>query len=99
MAKIGSEFASNIAREYIEINLGVITGEEIISNLRRKTSLSHNTIKNIFNEVIKEKYDEAKRKLKERMKKEEIKVGDDYYKGRRRDFFMIDDSKLYRGVM
>lgn len=99
MPKIGNEFASNIAREYIEINLGVITEEEIINNLRRKTNLSYNTIKVICNEVIKEKYDEAKRKLKERMKKEEVKVGEDYYKGRKRKSFIIDDSKLYRGVM
>lgn len=99
MAKIGDKFASNIAREYIEINLGVITEEEIINNLRRKTNLSQLTLKAIFNEVISEKYNEAKRKLKERMRKEKKKLGDDYYKGRKRSFFQIDDRKLYRGVM
>lgn len=98
MPKIGNEFASNIAREYIEINLGVITEEEIINNLRRKTNLSSVTIKAIFNEVISEKYNEAKRKLKERMRKEKKKLGEEYYKGRKRSFFIIDDSRLWRGI-
>lgn len=98
MPKIGNEFASNIAREYIENNLGVITEEEIMNTLIRKTNLSQLTLKAIFNEVISEKYNEAKRKLKEPMKKEEIKVGEEYYKGRKRSFFMIDDSRLWRGI-
>lgn len=99
MPRIGNQFASNIAREYIEINLGTMTEEEIITNLRRKTNLSTITLKAIFSEVISEKYNEAKRKMKERIKKEKKKLGDDYYKGRKRSFFQIDDTKLYRGVM
>lgn len=98
MAKIGDKHAMEIAKEYIEEMLGIETEEEVMNNLRRKTNLSYRTLQGIFSEVLSEKYEESKIKVMERMeraKKEEKIIGEDRCKGRKRETFKIDDSKLY----
>lgn len=100
MPRIGNQFASNIAREFIEDHLGKLTEEEIKNILKRKTNLRINSIDNLYKEVLAESYQAAKLEMMERLKKSnKKKLGDGYYKGRKRAFFMIDDSKLYKGVM
>lgn len=98
--KIGDKFASDIAREYIEINLGKIPEEEIINHLRRKTNLKLATIDMMYKETLSELYEAAKLEREKRAKKSTKELrGENYYKGRKRKFFKIDDSKLYREVM
>ena len=100
MAKIGDKFASDIAREFIEDHLGKLTEEEIKNTLKRKTNLRINTIDALYKEALAESYQAAKLEMMERLKKsKQEKKGEGYYKGRKRSFFNVDDSKLYKGVV
>lgn len=77
------------AKEFIEKNIEGMTEEEIIEHLVKNTRLNELSAEAIYLYVVGEK----DTKEKEESKVEEIK-----YKGRTRNFFTIDDSKLYRRV-
>ena len=77
------------AKVFIENNIDKMTEEEIIDYLFKNTRLNELSAEAIYLYVK----DGEIFKGKEEPKKEEIK-----YKGRTRNVFMIDDSKLYRSV-
>jgi hypothetical protein len=97
MAKVGriNNSASLIAREYIKENIGKKETEEIINYLRRTTTLNITTIERIYRDIKSERDREIREEIRERALEERSKIK---YKGRKRSFFYIDDSKLYREV-
>ncbi|MBS5886038.1 hypothetical protein [Clostridium sp.] len=97
MAKVGriNNSASLIAREYIKENIGKKETEEIINYLRRTTTLNITTIERIYRDIKSERYREIREEIKARAIEERSKTK---YKGRKRSFFYIDDSKLWRAI-
>lgn len=75
------------AKVFIENNLENMTEEEIIDYLVKNTRLNELSAEAIYLYVV----GEEDIKVNEESSIEEVK-----YKGRTRNFFMIDDSKLYR---
>jgi hypothetical protein len=97
MAKVGriNNSASSMAREYIKENIGKKETEEIINYLRRTTTLNITTIERIYRDIKSERDREIREEIKARAIDERNKIK---YKGRKRNFFYIDDSKLYRNL-
>lgn len=75
------------ATVFIENNIENMTEEEIINYLVKNTRLNELSAEAIYLYVV----GEEGIKVNEESSIEEVK-----YKGRTRNFFMIDDSKLYR---
>lgn len=97
MAKVGriNNSASLIAREYIKENIGKKETDEIINYLRRTTTLNITTIERIYRDIKSERDREIREEIRERALEERSKAK---YKGRKRSFFYIDDSNLYKEV-
>lgn len=76
------------AKEFIKNNIGKMSEEELIEHLVKNTRLNELSAEAICFYV---KNEENYRKKMPRI--EEIK-----YKGRRRNFFIFDDSKLWREI-
>lgn len=97
MAKVGriNNSASLIAREYIKENIGKKETDEIINYLRRTTTLNITTIERIYRDIKSERDREIREEIKARAIEERNKTK---YKGRKREFFYIDDSKLWRAI-
>lgn len=97
MAKVGriNNSASSMAREYIKENIGKKETDEIINYLRRTTTLNITTIEIIYRDIKSERDREIREEIKARAIEERSKIK---YKGRKREFFYIDDSKLWRAI-
>lgn len=97
MAKVGriNNSASSMAREYIKENIGKKETEEIINYLRRTTTLNITTIERIYRDIKSERDGEIREEIRSRAIEERSKIK---YKGRKREFFYIDDSKLWRSI-
>ena len=80
------------AKELIESLIGEKSESEIIDYIVENTRLNELSAEAIYLYVKKEREDKPKKIIKKE-KVEEIK-----FKGRRREFFRFDDSKLYRWV-
>lgn len=79
------------AQEYISDNINKKTEKEIIDYITQNIFLSEFTAMKLY-ELIKLEKD---LELREKQKEKDCLMR---YKGRKRQFFYIDDSKLYRGV-
>lgn len=77
------------AKVFIENNIDKMTEEEIINYLVKNTRLNELSAEAIYLYVLNEEVS----KKNEKETTEEI-----LYKGRKRKFFIIDDSKLYRRI-
>ena len=80
------------AKVFIENNIDKMTEKEIINYLVKNTRLNELSAEAIYL-YVKDGEDIKEIKEEKESKKEEVK-----YKGRIRNVFMIDDSKLYRSV-
>lgn len=74
------------AKKFIENNIDIMTEEEIIEYLVKNTRLNELSAEAIYHSVTVQEIKESKKEDKEEL----------LYKGRKRSFFMIDDSKLWR---
>lgn len=75
------------AKKFILANIGKMTEAEIIEYLVKNTRLNELSAEAIF--YVLTNVEEAK-------EKEELTTEEILYKGRKRSFFIIDDSKLYK---
>lgn len=96
MAKLGKiNSASVIARKYIQENIDKKDVKEIISYLEETINLKLESIERIYRDIKSDRDREIREEIKARAIDERNKIK---YKGRKRNFFYIDDSKLYREV-
>lgn len=98
MARVGTKLntKTNIARAYIKSNYFKFDKRKIINELMKETGLKKRTIENLYferqqqlNSVITDKVRNTIREQREVMR----------YKGRLRQFFRLDDSNLYNGLI
>lgn len=98
MGKVGryAMTKTNIAREYIRNNYFKKDKVSIIRHLSKKTGLKKETIEILYNEIHQQNNSTIKDKAKNTMREQrEITK----YKGRLRQFFILDDSNLYKGLI
>lgn len=96
MAKLGKiNSASVIARKYIQENIDKKDVKEMISYLEETINLKLESIERIYRDIKSDRDREIREEIKARAIEERSKAK---YKGRKRSFFYIDDSKLYREV-
>lgn len=86
---------SMIAKEYIKDNIKRRTKNEIIEYLKEKTSLKLNTLEVYYKEIKSETDIETRQKLRAKKEEEKRTIK---FKGRKRNFFRIDDTKLYKDI-
>ncbi len=81
------------AKEYIKENIKNLSELEIIDYITKKTRLNNLSAKVLYDIEFNKRNFKGKARMKRKEDREEI-----LYKGRRRNFFVIDDSKLWRNV-
>ncbi|MBU6137305.1 hypothetical protein [Clostridium tertium] len=96
MNKIGNRYSSSVAREYIKENIGKKNIDEIVTYLRETTTLKVPSIERLYRDIKSERDREIREEIRAKTMEERSKVK---YKGRKREFFYIDDSKLYKGLI
>ena len=95
MNKVGNRYSSSDAREYIKENIGKKNIDEIVTYLRETTTLKVPSIERLYRDIKSERDREIREAIKARTIEERSKTK---YKGRKREFFYIDDSKLWRAI-
>ncbi|MDB1939199.1 hypothetical protein [Clostridium tertium] len=97
MAKVGKiNSASVIARNYIQENIDKKDVKEIINYLEETINLKLESIERIYRDIKSDRDREIREEIRAKTMEERSKVK---YKGRKREFFYIDDSKLYKGLI
>ena len=98
MGKTGKYSATktNIARAYIKDNYFKKDKITIIKDLANKTGLKKRTIETIYNEMQQQLNSTISDKVRHTMREQREITR---YKGRLREFFIIDDSNLYKGLI
>lgn len=82
-----------IAKEYIRDNIQREKKNEIIEYLKEMTLLKSSTLDTLYKEIKRELDIETRHKMRAKKEEEVIK-----FKGRRRSFFIIDDTNLYKEI-
>ncbi|MDB1935252.1 hypothetical protein PMY12_18645 [Clostridium tertium] len=96
MAKVGKiNSASVIARNYIQENIDKKDVKEIINYLEETINLKLESIERIYRDIKSDRDREIREEIRAKTMEERSKVK---YKGRKREFFYIDDSKLWRAI-
>lgn len=96
MAKVGKlNSASVIARKYIQENIDKKDVKEIINYLEETINLKLESIERIYRDIKSDRDREIREDIRAKAKEERNKVK---YKGRKREFFKLDDSKLYKEI-
>nr|DAO81081.1 MAG TPA: hypothetical protein [Caudoviricetes sp.] len=97
MAKVGKiNSASVIARNYIQENIDKKDVKEIINYLEETINLKLESIERIYRDIKSDRDREIREEIRAKTMEERSKVK---YKGRKREFFYIDDSKLYKELI
>lgn len=97
MAKVGKlNSASVIARKYIQENIDKKDVKEIINYLEETINLKLESIEKIYRDIKSDRDREIREEIRIKAMEERSKVK---YKGRKREFFKLDDSKLYKGLI
>lgn len=96
MAKVGKiNSASVIARNYIQENIDKKDVKEIINYLEETVNLKLESIERIYRDIKSDRDREIREEIRAKAIEERSRVK---YKGRKREFFYIDDSKLWRAI-
>lgn len=95
MNKVGNRYSSSVAREYIKENIGKMNIDEIVTHLRETTTLKVPSIERLYRDIKSERDREIREEIRAKAIEERSRVK---YKGRKREFFYIDDSKLWRAI-
>lgn len=96
MAKVGKlNSASVIARKYIQENIDKKDVKEIINYLEETVNLKLESIERIYRDIKSDRDREIREEIRAKAIEERSRVK---YKGRKREFFYIDDSKLWRAI-
>ena len=85
---LGKKTSAIDAINYIKENYYILTKEQIIEQLVKHTRLTRKSAESVFETAETEIYIEERDKAREEVK----------YKGKERDFFKFDTSKLWREV-
>lgn len=97
MAKVGKlNSASVIARKYIQENIDKKDVKEIINYLEETVNLKLESIERICRDIKSDRDREIREEIRAKAMEERNKVK---YKGRKREIFKLDDSKLYKGLI
>ncbi|WP_373205228.1 hypothetical protein [Clostridium tertium] len=83
------------ARDYIKENIEGQKRNEILNYLLNECSLKLTTLETLYKEAKAEEELEIRNRAREKKKQEEREIK---FKGKRRNFFYFDDTKLYKDI-